>query len=61
MANKLDINLLSDREIVITRSCEAPCNLAWASKDARDGAAATGMTDGLEAGYQGLDEIPATL
>lgn len=28
-----------------------------ASKEARDGAAATGMTDGMEAGYQRLDAM----
>lgn len=33
----------------------------YASKQARDGAAATGMTDGMEAGYQRLDEILASL
>jgi uncharacterized protein YndB with AHSA1/START domain len=29
----------------------------YASKEARDGAAASGMTDGMEAGYQRLDEV----
>ena len=29
----------------------------YASKEARDGAAATGMTDGMEQGYARLDEI----
>ena len=33
----------------------------YASKEARDGAAATGMTDGMEAGYQRLDEVLAEL
>lgn len=33
----------------------------YASKQARDGADATGMTDGMEAGYQRLDEILASL
>ena len=33
----------------------------YASKQARDGAAATGMTDGMEAGYQRLDEVLADL
>ena len=31
----------------------------YASKAARDGALATGMTDGMEAGYQRLDEVLA--
>ena len=31
--------------------------ILYASKEARDGAAATGMTDGMEAGYQRLDEV----
>jgi uncharacterized protein YndB with AHSA1/START domain len=29
----------------------------YASKEAREGALATGMTDGMEAGYQRLDEL----
>lgn len=33
----------------------------YASKQARDGAAATGMTTGMEAGYNRLDEVLATL
>lgn len=33
----------------------------YVSKQARDGAAATGMTDGMEAGYQRLDAILASL
>ena len=33
----------------------------YASKQARDGAAASGMTDGMEAGYNRLEEILATL
>ena len=33
----------------------------YASKQARDGAAATGMTDGMEHGYQRLDEVLASL
>jgi uncharacterized protein YndB with AHSA1/START domain len=33
----------------------------YASKEARDGAAATGMTDGMEAGYARLDEVLASL
>ena len=32
----------------------------YASKEAREGALATGMTDGMEAGYQRLDELLAT-
>src|SRR5689334_9977434 len=35
--------------------------ILYASKQARDGAAATGMTDGMEAGYQRLDEVLAEL
>ncbi len=31
--------------------------ILYASKQARDGAAATGMTDGMEHGYQRLDEL----
>jgi uncharacterized protein YndB with AHSA1/START domain len=31
----------------------------YASKEAREGALATGMTDGMEAGYQRLDELLA--
>ena len=31
----------------------------YASKEARDGAIATGMTDGMEAGYQLLDQLLA--
>lgn len=33
----------------------------YASKQARDGAAASGMTDGMEQGYQRLDDVLATL
>jgi uncharacterized protein YndB with AHSA1/START domain len=33
----------------------------YASKDARDGAAKSGMTDGMEAGYARLDEVLASL
>lgn len=35
--------------------------ILYASKEARDGAAATGMTDGMEAGYQRLDEVLSEL
>lgn len=35
--------------------------ILYASKEARDGAAATGMTDGMEAGYARLDEVLASL
>lgn len=35
--------------------------IVYASKEARDGAAKTGMTDGMEAGYQRLDDILARL
>lgn len=35
--------------------------ILYASKEARDGAAATSITDGMEAGYQRLDELLATL
>lgn len=33
----------------------------YASKEARDGAAQSGMTEGMETGYQRLDEILASL
>jgi uncharacterized protein YndB with AHSA1/START domain len=33
--------------------------IAYASKEARDAAAATGMTDGMEMGYQRLDKMLA--
>lgn len=35
--------------------------VVYGSKEARDGALATGMTEGMEAGYQRLDELFATL
>jgi uncharacterized protein YndB with AHSA1/START domain len=36
-------------------------SVLYASKEARDGAAKSGMTDGMEAGYQRLDEVLAEL
>lgn len=33
------------------------CNLAFASKEARDGAVSTGMTDGMEVSYARLDDM----
>jgi uncharacterized protein YndB with AHSA1/START domain len=33
------------------------CNIRFASKEARDGAVATGMTDGMEMGYARLDDM----
>jgi hypothetical protein len=33
------------------------CNLTFASKEARDGAVSTGMTDGMEHSYTRLDEM----
>lgn len=33
------------------------CNMKFASKEARDGAVATGMTDGMEYNYGRLDEV----
>ena len=33
------------------------CNLRFGSKDARDGAVATGMTDGMEYSYTRLDDL----
>ena len=33
------------------------CNMKFASKEARDGAVATGMTDGMEFSYTRLDEM----
>jgi uncharacterized protein YndB with AHSA1/START domain len=35
--------------------------ILYSSKEARDGALATGMTDGLEAGYAMLDEVLASM
>ncbi|HEX6598590.1 MAG TPA: SRPBCC family protein [Gemmatimonadaceae bacterium] len=35
------------------------CNLAFASKEARDGAVSTGMTDGMEYSYTRLDDLCA--
>jgi uncharacterized protein YndB with AHSA1/START domain len=44
---------LSERDGVTT----LVCNLAFASKEAREGAVATGMTDGMEHSYGRLDEM----
>ena len=33
------------------------CNMTFSSKDVRDGAVATGMTDGMEFSYTRLDEL----
>jgi uncharacterized protein YndB with AHSA1/START domain len=33
------------------------CNMKFASKEARDGAVATGMTDGMEFNYKHLDDL----
>jgi len=33
------------------------CNIKFASKQARDGAVSTGMTDGMEIGYARLDDL----
>jgi hypothetical protein len=33
------------------------CNLTFASKEARDGAVSTGMTDGMEHSYTRLDDM----
>jgi len=33
------------------------CNLTFASKEARDGAVATGMADGMEHSYTRLDDM----
>ena len=33
------------------------CNLTFASKEARDGAVSTGMTDGMEHSYSRLDDL----
>ncbi|MGE0739934.1 MAG: SRPBCC family protein [Hyphomonadaceae bacterium] len=33
------------------------CNMTFASKEARDGAVATGMTDGMEYNYAHLDDL----
>lgn len=33
------------------------CTMTFSSKEARDGAVSTGMTDGMEMGYQRLDEM----
>ncbi len=44
---------LSERSGVTT----LVCNMKFASKDARDGAMSTGMTDGMEHSYGRLDEL----
>ena len=36
------------------------CNMAFASKEARDDAVSTGMTDGMEYSYARLDDLCAT-
>jgi len=33
------------------------CNMTFASKEARDGAVATGMTDGMEYSYARLEDV----
>jgi uncharacterized protein YndB with AHSA1/START domain len=33
------------------------CTMMFASKEVRDGAVSTGMTDGMEMGYARLDEM----
>jgi hypothetical protein len=33
------------------------CNMTFASKEARDSAVSTGMTDGMEYGYARLDDM----
>jgi uncharacterized protein YndB with AHSA1/START domain len=33
------------------------CNMTYPSKEARDGAVSTGMTDGMEHSYSRLDEV----
>lgn len=38
----------------------ATVTVLYTSKEAREGALATGMTDGMEAGYQRLDQLLAT-
>lgn len=47
---------LSERDGVTTLAC----NLKFASKQARDGALSTGMTDGMEYSYARLDEVLKT-
>ena len=37
------------------------CTMKFASKEARDGAVATGMTDGMEMSYKQLDGVLATI
>ena len=44
---------LSERNGVTT----LVCNMRFASKEARDGAVSTGMTDGMEHSYTRLDDI----
>jgi uncharacterized protein YndB with AHSA1/START domain len=44
---------LSERNGVTT----LVCNMTFASKEARDGAVSTGMTDGMEHGYTRLDDM----
>lgn len=36
---------------------EKVCNLTFASKEARDGAVSTDMTDGMEYSYARLDDL----
>jgi uncharacterized protein YndB with AHSA1/START domain len=44
---------LSERDGVTT----LVCNMTFASKEARDGAVSTGMTDGMEYSYTRLDDL----
>ena len=46
---------LSERDGVTT----LVCNLTFASREARDGAVSTGMTDGMEYSYTRLDDLCA--
>ena len=53
----------STRPVLTERSGRTTLTLTvlYASKEARDGAPATGMTDGMEQGYARLDEVLAAL
>lgn len=53
--------LVTTRFVEDAGRTRATLTVHYASKEARDGALATGMTDGMEAGYQRLDELLAAL
>ncbi len=51
--------VVSTRFDEMDRRTTVTVTVLYASKEARDGAIATGMTDGMEAGYQLLDKLLA--